>query len=92
MGYGMNNGVSSPKPGMSPRKEMAGGTSSGSFGVSAYPGKNGTPHPDAAAKTGMKMHMADSERAVGMPVGGGQAAPDHGKMFPGMDFNRGGKI
>lgn len=85
--------------GMSPRKSMAGGSSDSNFGVASYPGRGRTMNPDHAAGTGMKPHMADEERAVGMPIKHhpdmhpAQAAPRHG---PGnekaMGFMRGGKV
>lgn len=79
--------------GMSPRKAMAGGADSGNFGVKDYPGCKGVMSPNRGL--GEKGHMADSERAIGMSVGGGkgmhgsQAAPDHGGHYD--HFNRDGK-
>jgi hypothetical protein len=90
--------------GMSPRKAMASGKTSGdgSFGVEDFGGMNGgKTHPDRMAGTGMKGAMSEADRGAPpavhhtkgmMPA---QAAPDHGPHAPGghgMDWNRGAKL
>lgn len=73
--------------GMSPRKNMAGASGGGDFGVSTYPGKgklSGRHSPDAAMGTAEKGAMDDGMRGVGAPIHHSkdhmpaQAAPDHG--------------
>ncbi len=79
---------------MSPRKVMAGGESSGNFGVKPMPSSNRPTHPDAAANTGRKAELADGFRGAGPAIGKGvgmQARPDHGSA--GVDhFSRDGKV
>jgi hypothetical protein len=89
--------------GMSPRKAMAAGLTSGggSFGAESYDEAHGGAgvHPDHAAHTGMKGAMDDGERAT--PPGihhtkghlPAQAAPRHGPHHPGghgADWDREG--
>ena len=85
--------------GMSPRKAMAGGADGGSFGVGSYPGSGAKMHPDHMAKTGMKPHLEDGDRGVGMPIKHAkghlpaQAAPHHGPMHEAeLGFDRDGKV
>lgn len=85
--------------GMSPRKAMAGGATSGDFDVKSYPGRSHTAHPDVAAKTAERGAMADGDRGIGSPIKHSgdmhpaQAAPRHGPMFEKqMGFMRAGKV
>ena len=79
--------------GMSPRKAMASEKGGESFGVPGYPGTSRAENPDRSAGIGMKPHMSDMDRAVKPSASmGRQMAPDHGKMHPSMDFDRGDSV
>jgi hypothetical protein len=80
--------------GMSPRKNMAMGKGGG-VSTDPFP-HSGAVHPDAAAKTGEKGAMSESERAVGEGIKRGgndpmaQASPDHGPLHrSNVAFKRG---
>ena len=100
--YGHEDGMAGEK-GMSPRKAMASGLTKGggSFGTQSLESMSAGQHPDHAAHTGMKPHMADHERATPPAIHHtkghhpAQAAPRHGPHHPGghgMHFDREGTV
>lgn len=80
---------------MSPRKVMAGGMTSGNFGVRPMPSTGAKGRPEMKMAPGSMMD--DANRGIGTPVGGGknampaQSHPSHGPASD-MGWMRGGKM
>jgi hypothetical protein len=82
--------------GMSPRKRMAGGASSGNFGVKSYGMEHGGAVTPVSPAVGRTTELSDGERGIGTnvkghgPQHGRQAAPDHGPVPD--HFSRSAKV